>query len=295
MGATRAGATAVGMGAILLWALLAPLTVFAGAIPTFQLLAMSFGTAFVAGVCMLALRGRAALAQLRQPIAPWAVAFAAIFGYHALYFYALTAAPPAEASLINYLWPLLIVLLASRLPGERLLPRHLVGAALGLGGTAIIVLGRGGAGTDSATVAGYAAAFACAVIWSSYSVSNRFFGSTPSAMIVGVCGAVAAAGLVVHLLAEETVVPGPGQAVAVVSLGIGPTGLAFLAWDHATKHGHVSLLGALSYLAPLLSTFLLVVAGHAPATPELAAAAALIVGGAAVASLPTGRKPAGPG
>ena len=73
-------------------------------------------------------------------------------------------------------------------------------------------------------------------------------------------------------------------------LGLGPTGLAFLAWDHATKHGHIALLGALSYLAPLLSTALLVIIGAAPATSRLALCALLIVGGAGLAASAGWRK-----
>lgn len=285
----RTAATLVGIVAILLWSLLAPLTVYAAGLPTFQLLAMSFGVAFLGGLVALGLRGRAALAQLRQPWAPWMTAFAALFGYHALYFYALAAAPAAEASLINYLWPLLIVLLAALLPGESLSARHVLGSLLGMGGTALIVLGREASGAGSAPVAGFAAAAAAALVWSSYSVFNRRFEGTPSAMIVGVCGAVAVAGALLHGALEETVVPSIGQAMAVLLLGIGPTGLAFLAWDHATKRGHIAMLGVLSYMAPLLSTTLLVVIGSAPATLRLGAAAALIVGGAMVATVPIRR------
>ncbi len=103
-------------------------------------------------------------------------------------------------------------------------------------------------------------------------------------MIVGVCGAVALAGAACHFAFETTVRPSPGQWVAILVLGIGPTGLAFLAWDHATKHGSLPLLGALSYLAPLLSTLLLIAAGRAQATPQILLAAALIVGGALLAT-----------
>lgn len=280
----RAQATLIGVVAILLWAALAPLTVFTRDIPPFQLLALSFGVAFLSGLCLLGFRGRTALAELRQPAAPWLTAFVGIFGYHALYFYALKAAPAAEASLIAYLWPLLIVLLAALLPGERLLARHVVGALIGLGGTALIVLGRETSGTADASLPGYLAALLCALVWSTYSVFNRRFETTPSGMIVGVCGAVAVAGGACHLLAETTVSPDGGQWLVVVMLGVGPTGLAFLAWDHATKHGHLALLGALSYLAPLLSTALLVAFGSAPATMRLAAAALLIIGGAVLAT-----------
>lgn len=277
-------ATVIGVGAILLWAALSPLTVGARGIPPFELLALTFGISCIAGLLALAAQGRAALAQLRQPWAPWGTAFAGIFLYHALYFFAMTAAPVAEASLINYLWPLLIVLFSSLLPGERLQRRHVLGAMLGFAGTALIVLGGSGTVHTGASLAGYAAAFACALVWAGYSVLNRRFQGTPSGMIVGVCGAVALAGLGCHLLFETTVAPLPRQWIPVAALGIGPVGLAFPAWDHATKHGRLSLLGTLSYLAPLISTLLLIAIGEASSGAVLLMAAILIIFGAMVAA-----------
>lgn len=279
----EARATAIGLVAILLWSALALLTVQAGGIPPFELLGLSFGVAAVAGFALLAIRGRAALAQLRQPLAPWLTAFIGIFLYHALYFFALSAAPAAGASLIAYLWPLLIVLLSATLPGERLRLRHLVGALLGLLGTAVILM-AGGPGEQPGFLAGYAAAFGCALVWSGYSVLNRRFGSVPSGMIVGVCAAVAIAGGLCHLAFEATVWPQASQWLAIVVLGLGPTGLAFLAWDSATKHGHLSLLGTLSYSAPLISTLLLIIAGRAAATPNVLVAAMFVISGALVAA-----------
>ena len=245
--------TGIGVVAILLWAALALLTVRAGLIPPFELLSLCFSIAFLAGVAVLGSRGAAALAQLRQPFRPWFTAFFAIFLYHALYFYALSAAPPARASLIAYLWPLLIVLMSAM--------------------------------SATGSTLGYAAAACCAMVWSSYSVVNRRFAKTPSAMIVGVCGAVALAGAACHAMFETvTVRPDASQWAAIVGLGIGPTGLAFLAWDFATKHGNLPLLGALSYLAPVVSTLLLTLAGAVPATASLFVSAFLVIAGALVAT-----------
>ena len=82
---------------------------------------------------------------MRQPLVAWLVGVGGLFGYHALYFLALRFAPPAEAGLLNYLWPLLIVLFSSLLPGERLAPHHIIGALLGLAGTVVLFAGNGGA------------------------------------------------------------------------------------------------------------------------------------------------------
>jgi len=279
-------ATGVGFLAILLWSGLALLTALTAGIPPFELLALSFGVAFAASLVVLGRRGAAGFRAWRQPWPVWACGFAGIFFYHALYFFALKAAPPIEASLINYLWPLLIVVFSALVAREALQARQVAGAMLGLAGTAVVLLTReqGGAG-GADPLAGYAAAAAGALVWSLYSVNNRRFKDVPGEVMGGICGLVAAAGLACHLLFETWVMPSLAGWAAIVALGLGPTGLAFFAWDHATKHGRLALLGVLSYFAPLLSTALLILSGQAPARPAVLVSALLIIGGAALASL----------
>lgn len=281
-GATSA--TLIGVIAVFLWACLALLTTLTAGIPAFQLLALSFAVAFVASLCVLGMRGAAGFSSWRQPWPVWATGFAGIFVYHALYFFALKAAPAAEASLIAYLWPLLIVLLSSFATGESLRKRQLLGALLGLAGTSFIMQLRARSDSASMPVVGYAAAFACAWVWAMYSVFNRRFSHVPSSIIGGICGLVAVAGGLCHLALETTVRPGPGQWAAIIALGLGPVGLAFFAWDHATKHGNLSMLGALSYLAPLFSTLLLIAVGQSDAKPILMIPAVLIITGAVIAT-----------
>ncbi len=277
-------ATAIGVIAVFLWSCLALLTTLTAGIPPFQLLASSFAVAFVASLGVLGWRGRAGFRAWRQPWAVWVTGFVGIFAYHALYFFALKAAPAAEASLIAYLWPLLIVLLAALSSGERLKPRQLLGALLGLAGTAFIMQLRSHDAAGAAPIAGYAAALGCALVWSSYSVINRRFSTVPSSFIGAICGLVAVAGLACHLAWETTVQPAPSQWAAIVGLGLGPVGLAFFAWDHATKHGSLAMLGALSYLAPLVSTLLLIAVGQSQASAILIVPALLIISGAVIAT-----------
>lgn len=283
-------ATAVGVIAIVLWSSLALLTTLTEGIPPFELLTLGFGVAFVASLLILGRRGIAGFSSWRQPWAVWATGFVGIFVYHALYFFALKAAPAAEASLINYLWPLLLVLLSALSAGESLHKRQMLGALLGLAGTAFIMLQRVPDAGTTMPIAGYLAAFGCALIWAVYSVFNRRFSEVPSNIIGGICGLVALAGLACHLAFETTVRPDGNQWAAIIVLGLGPVGLAFFAWDHATKRGSLATLGALSYLAPLISTVLLITVGRSHASPMLIVPALLIIVGAVIAtSQPTAK------
>jgi drug/metabolite transporter (DMT)-like permease len=266
-----------------MWSLLAVLTVATGTIPAFQLAAMTFAIgALVASLGWILRPG--AIGALRQSPLAWSVGVGGLFGYHALYFLALRFAPPAEAGLLNYLWPLLIVLFSSLLPGERLLPHHIAGALLGLAGTVLLFAGNA-AGFELAFVPGLAAAFVAAFVWAAYSVMSRRLRAVPTDAVAGFCMATALLAAIVHLLLEVTVWPDSGaQWLAIVALGVGPVGAAFYAWDIGMKRGDIRVLGAASYATPLLSTAFLILAGFARPTATLALAAALIAGGGLLAA-----------
>lgn len=277
-------ATLTGSTAILLWSLLALLTVSSGAVPPFQLAAMTFAVGGFVGVASWTVRPGAAQA-LRQPPLVWALGVGGLFGYHALYFMALRLAPPAEAGLLNYLWPLLIVLFSALLPGERLRPAHVAGALLGFAGVVALIAGRGALGLRPEHGLGYLCAFAAAFVWSGYSVLSRRVSAVPTDAVAGFCLATAALSLLCHLLFETPVWPATAtQWLAVLALGLGPLGAAFYVWDVGVKRGDIRLLGIAAYAAPVLSTLILVAAGYAEPTLSLGLACLLIVAGALVAT-----------
>lgn len=277
-------ATLIGLTAILMWSLLAVLTVATGKIPAFQLAAMTFAIGAAAAFASWIWRPEAFKA-LRQPALAWIVGIGGLFGYHALYFLALRFAPPAEAGLLNYLWPLLIVLFSSLLPGERLLPHHIVGALLGLAGTVLLLTGNGASGFEAGQLPGLFAAFVAAFVWAAYSVMSRKLKAVPTDAVAGFCLATALLATLVHKMVEVTVWPETtGQWLAIIALGVGPVGAAFYAWDIGMKRGDIRVLGAASYATPLLSTAFLILAGFAKPSGTIAIAAVLIAGGGLIAA-----------
>ena len=281
---TSARATLIGFGAVLLWALLALFTAASGAVPPLQLAALSFAIGGLSGASVMLATGRS-FGALRQPPHVWAIGVGGLFGYHFAYFSALRAAPAVEASLIAYLWPLLIVVLSALAPGERLLPRHVIGAACGFGGAALLVTRGETLAFDPTYISGYALALLAAFIWSSYSVLSRTISHVPTEAVTGFCLVTAILATAAHLMIETTVWPVTAiQWAAVIGLGLGPVGFAFFLWDVGVKRGDIQVLGATSYAAPLLSTIVLVVAGQAAATWSLASACLLITLGAGIAA-----------
>ncbi|TWB45497.1 aromatic amino acid exporter YddG [Nitrospirillum pindoramense] len=277
-------ATLIGAGAILLWSTLALLTTLTGPIPPFETEAVAFAVGGLIGIVWMMARGRSPWAALRQPPVAWVLGVGGLFGYHFLYFLALKSAPAAEANLINYLWPLLIVLFAGLLPGERLGRRQLAGALVGLAGTGLLVTGGRGLSVDPAYLPGFLAAAGAAVTWGAYSTLSRLLGAVPTDAVAFFCLATAALSALCHGALEATVVPDAGQWTLLALMGLGPVGAAFFVWDIGMKKGDIHTLGALSYATPLLSTLLLILAGRAQASGVVAASCLLIIAGAVIAS-----------
>lgn len=295
-------ATAQGLAAVLLWSALAAITTGLEAIPPFQLAALSFSIAALVGL-VYAWVTRTPLDVLGTvPTGFWLLGVGGLLGYHVAYFFAFQHAPAVEVNLVNYQWPLLIVLFAGVLPaahgGRRPTGWQLFGALLACAGSALVLTGgEGQAGAPTSTtvpgdrIAGLAAAALAAVIWAGYSVASRLYAGVPSLAVMGTCALTAAGALVGHLAVETTTWPlTGGQWAGVVAQGVGPVGLAFYLWDAGMKRGALPLLGAAANLTPVLSTLLLAVAGRATLSWRLTLAVALVALGATIAGRATTRR-----
>jgi drug/metabolite transporter (DMT)-like permease len=262
------------LGAIALWATLAALGVSLGHVPPFLLT----GLALVIGSVPAWPLAR----QWKVSASTLALGVYGLFGFHFLLFIALRHAPAVEANLVNYLWPLLIVVLAPLvLPGMRLHPVHAVAAVAGFAGAAIAILGGGAAG-GGGWAWGYLPALGSAFIWATYSLLTRRVRPFATAAI-GLFGlASGLLSLLCHWLLEPaTALQGRDWAL-VAAMGLGPLGAAFFLWDKALKRGDPRQIGILSYITPLASTVLLMLVSGRPLSWSIAAAAVLIIGAAVV-------------
>jgi drug/metabolite transporter (DMT)-like permease len=282
------------LAAILTWSSLALLNTRVSSLPPF----LSVGIA----LCIGGLVGLIKVKEWRVPLRTFAVGLGGIFGYHALLFIAFRLAPAVEVNLINYLWPLLIVLLSPVfLQGFKLGPRHIAGALLGLAGASLIASG-GKLGLDAVNLPGYLLAAAAAFAWACYSLLTKRLPPFPTGAVGGFCLASGLLSLCCYAFERATSFAAPVPALGALDwlflalLGLGPMGGAFYAWDAALKRGDPRVIGALSYLTPLLSTLNLVLFGGKRLSPLSIGAMALIVAGALVGSLGglrIGRRPRG--
>jgi drug/metabolite transporter (DMT)-like permease len=266
------------LAAIALWGSLAPLGVQLAHIPPFLLTGLGL---LVGSVIALPL-ARFNLARWKVPLPTLAVGVYGLFGFHFLLFMALRNAPAVEANLINYLWPLGMVVMAPWfLPGVSLHTRHVVAALVGFAGAAIAILGRGGAvGVEGGFHTGYVMAMASAFVWASYSLLTRRLPSFPTAAVGGFAAVSGALSLACHAVLEPSVVLSTQDMLLVALLGLGPLGGAFFLWDAAIKQGDTRRIGLLAFATPILSTVLLLLTTGQALQWNVAIAALLVVGAA---------------
>ncbi|MBP9148016.1 MAG: DMT family transporter [Rhodoferax sp.] len=265
------------LGAIGLWSSLATLGVALGHVPPFLLTGLSL---LIGSLIALPLSGFD-LARWRVPWRTLLMGIYGLFCYHFLLFMALRLAPPVQANLVNYLWPLLMVVLAPViLPAVRLCTVHVLAALLGFAGAAVVILGSDsnvGVGHTGGNPWGYLLAIGAAFIWSSYSLLTKRVAAFPTAAIGSFALASGVLSLLCHVFMEPAVTLTARDWLLIAVTGLGPMGAAFFLWDKALKTGDASQIGILSYLTPLLSTAMLVLTGGRALTWNVVVAAIMIV------------------
>ncbi|MFN0162516.1 MAG: DMT family transporter [Burkholderiales bacterium] len=265
------------LASILMWSTVAWLSLTLRHVPPFLLVGLALLIGAVVGLARIA-DWRAATPKLM------ALGVYGLFGFHFFLFTALRLAPPIEANLVNYLWPLLIVVLAPLIvPGVKLTVRHVAAGLLGFVGAALLATG-GSIAIRTEHLPGYACALAAALIWSTYSLFTRRLGDFPTGTVGAFCAVSGLLSLACHAAWEAPVSLTAADWAWIAALGVFPLGLAFFTWDAAMKRGDPRMIGTLSYLTPLLSTAWLALSGQGQLGWLSIVAMLAIVGGAVLGS-----------
>jgi drug/metabolite transporter (DMT)-like permease len=168
-----------------------------------------------------------------------------------------------EVGILNYLWPGLTLVLAIPILRVRVRATFAVGVVLALCGAALAPLRPGEysaaalAETLRLNPGPYALAVAAAVLWALYSTLSRRWAGAAEESAVPLFAL--ATGIVLAALrpafpepADWTVRP----VVEILFMAVFPTLIAYAFWDRAVRKGNHTLVAALSYSIPVLSTFI---------------------------------------
>jgi drug/metabolite transporter (DMT)-like permease len=290
--ASSGSANLLALAAIALWAMLAWLGVSLSHVPPFLLTGMALLVGSLIALPLSWQGGKLDWARWKMPWQHMLLGVYGLFGFHFLLFIALRHAPPVQANLVNYLWPLGMVVMAPLfLPGVKLQGMHLLAAGLGFAGAALAILGGKSAEASSGFAWGYIPAAGSAFIWASYSLMTKRLaiqGKSFATAAIGLFGLISGAlSLLCHALLEPRVALSGADWGYLIMMGLGPLGAAFYLWDAALKRGDARQIGILSYITPLASTAVLILVSGQPLTLTIGLAAAMIVGAAVLGTRST--------
>ena len=277
-------ATIFGYVALLFWVTSPVLVSHLKNIPTFEIISITFATSFIFTSFILCYKKQ--WHRVKQPWFLWVIGVLGIYGNDVLYIAAFKYAPPAQADLINYLWPILIVAFAGFLPREKFSIKHIIAAAIGFSGIFLLVTnGKGLAGFNSSYLLGYLLALSDAIVWSIYVLAARHYSDTPPEMIGMFCGIGMLLSILTHINLETTIAPSAYQLLVMLIMGMTVQSLAYFFWDYGVKKGRMKLLSILSYGNPVLSVLLLVFVGLAQPSISLALACILVSAGCILSAI----------
>lgn len=284
---SRTAWTLVGMSAIPLWAtwpLLATLSREvpspASQMPTFELLAIAFGT----GAALLCACDRSPVTKsAARGLMYWVMIAMAVLGYlisNAFYVFAMNRIPAAQANLIAYLWPVMIVVMGGLLGLMPVGWPQRLGVGIGLAGAALVIGGSG----FTLSWAGIALALGSGVTWTAFCLFRLYEGENASNVLATGFAASALLGIVLHLALETTVVPSASSLLFALLIGALPLGLGALAWDNGIRRGDRRVLAIMAYATPLVSALILILCGYATPSIGIVLGGALIVAAGAVSA-----------
>lgn len=211
--------------------------------------------------------------------------FLGLFMYSALYYYGIAVLSSQEACILNYLWPMMIVLFACLLLRETLTVKKAIAMVMSFAGIVVLTLGSGG-GSSGNRLFGIIACVAAAVCYGLFSVLNKKHSLNQSVTMMWIWLTVAVCSAVSGLIFEAWQPITGWQWAGVAWLGIVVNAVAYLLWALALKGARDSAkIANLAYLVPFLSIVLSALILKEQIACTAAIALVLIIGGILLQSI----------
>lgn len=274
---------------ILIWASMATMVkVLLAEIPNLQALAVSGVFAFIFLLLINLKTGK--LKELKQYRAKdfgsmAGLGFLGLFLYSALYYYGIGQLGAQEACILNYLWPMMIVLFSCLILKERVTVLKCVAMVCSFLGIVILSLGKSEAVGGNTTV-GMAACIVAAACYGLFSVLNKKKDYDQNITMMVIWFTVAVCSFAVGPFMEEWVPIHGVQWLGIVWLGVMTDAVAYLLWALALKGAEdTAKIANLAYLTPFLSVVISALVLKERIKPQALVALILIVGGIMLQSL----------
>ncbi len=272
-----AGATVIGSTAVIVWALWPAMAVRTAHVPPFALLAVAYGSAFVFLVGLRCARRQTAFGMFR---ASWRIHLITLLGIlisNVLYLFALRTVPAANANIVSYTWPLMIVVGGALLRWVEPNGRQWFGLLIGFGGAMVVI---GPAWHGDIAISGYLLALGSGLAWAVYSLARMRLVGGPPDVFAAACAFAVPCCVGLHLLLEPAADPTWREYLIAALIGGGPVGGANVLWDYGITRGDAKALAVFAYATPVFASFFLILTGDAVLTFPMVVGAGMVVVGA---------------
>ena len=211
--------------------------------------------------------------------------FLGLFMYSALYYYGIAELGSQEACILNYLWPIMIVLFACIILKEKLTVRKILAMLMSFCGIIVLTLGGGTAGSGN-RITGILACVAAAVCYGLFSVLNKKHSLDQNVTMMFIWLTTAVCSFASNAFIEEWKPIEGAQWIGMLWLGVVVNAVAYLLWALALKGADDSAgIANLAYFVPFLSIIISAVVLGEKITVNAVFALVLIVGGILLQSM----------
>ena len=179
--------------------------------------------------------------------------FIGLFLYSALYYYGLSQLSSQEACILNYLWPIMLVIFSCIILKERLTVMKVVAMICSFAG--IIILSAGGSTASVGnTTLGIISCIIAAACYGLFSVLNKKADLNQNITMMIIWLTVAICAMLLGLITETWVPISGVQWLGLLWLGVVVDAIAYLLWALALKGAeNTAKIANLAYLTPFLS------------------------------------------
>lgn len=211
--------------------------------------------------------------------------FIGLFVYSALYYYGLSQLTSQEACIVNYLWPIMLVIFSCFILKEKLTAMKAVAMVCSFVGIVVLSMGSG-ENTDGNVTLGIVSCIIAAACYGLFSVLNKKFNYDQSISMMIFWLVAAVCSTILGLVTEEWVSLDGKQWLGMLWLGIVVDAIAYLLWTLALNGAsNTAKIANIAYLTPFLSLVVSALLLKEEITLRAVAALVFIIGGILLQSL----------
>lgn len=205
--------------------------------------------------------------------------FLGLFMYSALYYYGIAVLGSQEACILNYLWPLMIVVFACIILREKFTVKKIIAMLMSFAGIVVLTVGSSGV-SEGNRLFGILACVIAAVCYGLFSVLNKKHSLNQNITMMWIWFTTGICSFAAGLLFECWIPVTRFGWLGLVWLGVVVNAVAYLLWAIALKGADDSAkIANLAYLVPFLSIIISWIVLKEQITFNAVFALILIIGG----------------